>query len=25
VSGKDKLAAFYERRFRPEYAAAFAA
>jgi hypothetical protein len=25
VSGRDKLAAFYERRFRPEYAAAFAA
>jgi hypothetical protein len=25
VSGKEKLAAFYERRFRPEYAKAFAA
>jgi hypothetical protein len=25
VSGHDKLAAFYERRFRPEYAAAFTA
>lgn len=25
VSGKDKLAAFYQRRFRPEYATAFAA
>jgi hypothetical protein len=25
VAGKDKLAKFYERRFRPEYAAAFAA
>jgi len=25
VSGRDKLAAFYERRFRPEYATAFAA
>lgn len=25
VAGKDKLAAFYERRFRPEYAKAFAA
>jgi hypothetical protein len=25
VSGRDKLAAFYQRRFRPEYATAFAA
>jgi hypothetical protein len=25
VGGKEKLAAFYQRRFRPEYAAAFAA
>jgi hypothetical protein len=25
VAGQDKLAAFYERRFRPEYAAAFSA
>jgi hypothetical protein len=25
VSGRDKLAAFYERRFRPEYATAFSA
>jgi len=25
VSGKDKLAAFYQRRFRPEYATAFVA
>jgi hypothetical protein len=25
VAGRDKLAAFYERRFRPEYATAFAA
>jgi hypothetical protein len=25
VAGKDKLAAFYQRRFRPEYATAFAA
>jgi len=25
VAGKDKVAAFYERRFRPEYATAFAA
>jgi len=25
VTGKEKLAAFYQRRFRPEYAAAFAA
>ncbi len=25
VAGKEKLAAFYQRRFRPEYAAAFAA
>jgi hypothetical protein len=25
VAGKDKLAAYYERRFRPEYAAAFVA
>jgi hypothetical protein len=25
VSGRDKLATFYERRFRPEYAVAFAA
>jgi hypothetical protein len=25
ISGRDKLAAFYQRRFRPEYATAFAA
>src|SRR6266436_7355475 len=25
VSGRDKLASFYQRRFRPEYATAFAA
>jgi hypothetical protein len=25
VAGRDKLTAFYERRFRPEYAVAFQA